>query len=283
MPVQTTKKNVRIADGCRISVKKTADADFLDLGVTQGDYTALLQYDSESIEFANAESIESKRNFRIEGSITIGNLEGEELEKISNGVITRVATPGTQVISSADFDTQVVDGFTANVPVELLAVVTATGVPIKFSAAPDIASIFDDDTPPNELVANDDYFVIPDGNSASGYSIMFTDEGTKSIALTAKLTITFDDNTPIATETLYAGTTSFTALPYAMRAQHFTSSGAVDYQLDLYNVYTEPGSYNFGLKGADTGGIDTMEITFNAKLDETKTDGRQLFAITRTV
>jgi len=282
MPVQTTKKNVRIADGCRISVKKTADAEFLDLGVTQGDYTALLQYDSESIEFANAESIESKRNFRIEGSITIGNLEGEELEKISNGVITRVATPGTQVLSAA-FDTQVIDGFTANVPVELLAVVTATGNAIKFSAAPVITSIVDDETVPNTLIANDDYFVIPDGNSASGYSIMFSDAGTGSIALTAKLTITFGNNTPIASETLYAGTTSFTALPYAMRAQHFTSSGAVDYQLDLYNVYTEPGSYNFGLKGADTGGIDTMDITFSAKLDETKTDGRQLFAITRTV
>ena len=279
MPVQTTKKNVRIADGCRISVKKTADANFLDLGVTQGDYTALLQYDSESIEFANAESIESKRNFRIEGSITIGNLEGEELEKISNGVITRVATPGTQVLS-ADFDTQVVDGFTANVPVELTPTVTATGVAIKFSAAP-VITIVDDEITPNTLIANDDYFVIPDGNSASGYSIMFSDAG--SIEPTAKLTITFGNNTPVATETLYAGTTSFTALPYAMRAQHFTSSGAVDYQLDLYNVYTEPGSYNFGLKGADTGGIDTMEITFNAKLDETKTDGRQLFAITRTV
>ena len=282
MPVQTTKKNVRIADGCRISVKKTADADFLDLGVTQGDYVATLQYDSESIEFANAESIESKRNFRIEGSITIGNLEGEELEKISNGVITRVATPGTQVLSAA-FDTQVIDGFTANVPVELLAVVTATGNAIKFSEAPVITSIVDDKTEPNTLIANDDYFVIPDGNSASGYSIMFSDAGTGSIALTAKLTITFGNNTPIASETLYAGTTSFTALPYAMRAQHFTSSGAVDYQLDLYNVYTEPGSYNFGLKGADTGGIDTMDITFSAKLDETKTDGRQLFAITRTV
>lgn len=282
MPVQTTKKNVRIADGCRISVKKTADSAFLDLGVTQGDYTALLQYDSESIEFANAESIESKRNFRIEGSITIGNLEGEELEKISNGVITRVATPGTQVLSAA-FDTQVVDGFTANVPVELTPTVTATGAAIKFSAAPVITSIVDDETVPNTLIANDDYFVIPDGNSASGYSIMFSDAGTGSIAPTAELTITFGNNTPVATETLYAGTTSFTALPYAMRAQHFTSSGAVDYQLDLYNVYTEPGSYNFGLKGADTGGIDTMEITFSAKLDETKTDGRQLFAITRTV
>lgn len=282
MPVQTTKKNVRIADGCRISVKKTADADFLDLGVTQGDYVATLQYDSESIEFSNAEPIESKRNFRIEGSLTLGNLEGEGLEKLSNGIITRVPTNGTQVLS-ADFDTQVIDGFTANVPVELLAVVTATGNVIKFSAAPVITSIIDDESIPNTLIANDDYFVIPDGNSASGYSIMFSDEGTGSIDPTAELTITFGNNTPVASETLYAGTTSFTALPFAMRAQHFTSSGTVDYQLDLYNVYTEPGSYNFGLKGADTGGIDTMEITFAAKLDDTKTDGRQLFAITRNV
>jgi hypothetical protein len=282
MPVQTTKKNVRIADGCRISVKKTADADFLDLGVTQGDYTAILQYDSESIEFANAESIESKRNFRIEGSITIGNLEGEELEKISNGVITRVATPGTQVLSAA-FDTQVVDGFTANVPVELLAVVTATGVPIKFSAAPVITSIVDDENVPNTLIANDDYFVVPDGNSASGYSIMFTNAGTGSIALTAELTITFGNNTPISSETLYAGTSSMTATAYAMRIQHFTSAGVVDRQLDLYSAYTSPGSYNFGFKGADTGGIDTMDITFSAELDDTKVDGRQLLAFTRTV
>jgi hypothetical protein len=68
-----------------------------------------------------------------------------------------------------------------------------------------------------------------------------------------------------------------------MRIQHFTSSGAPDYTLDLYNVYTSPGSYNFGLKGADTGGIDTMEITFAAELDETKTDGRQLLSVTKNV
>jgi len=282
MPKQTEKMSIYLADGCRVSVMKSTDSAYYDLGLIQGDYTGTLQYDDEAIEFGNGATIKSKRNFRIEGGFNLASLEGEGLEKISNGVITRVATPGTQVLSAA-FDTQVVDGFTANVPVELLAVVTATGNAIKFSAAPVITSIVDDETVPNTLIANDDYFVIPDGNSASGYSIMFSDAGTGSIALTAELTITFGNNTPIASETLYAGTTSFTALPYAMRAQHFTSSGAVDYQLDLYNVYTEPGSYNFGLKGADTGGIDTMEITFSAKLDETKTDGRQLFAITRTV
>ena len=68
-----------------------------------------------------------------------------------------------------------------------------------------------------------------------------------------------------------------------MRIQHFTSAGIADRQLDLYNTYTSPGSYNFGFKGADTGGIDTMEVSFSAELDETKTDGRQLLAFTRTV
>jgi hypothetical protein len=282
MPIQTQKKNVRIADGCRISVKKTADAEFLDLGVVQGDYTASLQYDEESIEFANATPIERKSNMRIEGGFTMGNLEGDCLEKISNGLVTRVVTPGTQVLAAA-IDEQVIDGFAVNTPVDLLAVVTASGVAMKFSAAPVITSIVTDDTVPVTLTADDDYFVIKDGNSASGYKIMFTDEGTGAVDPTAELTITFGNNTPVASETLYAGTSSFVATPFAMRVQHFNSAGAADYTLDLYNVYTSPGSYNFGLKGADTGGIDTMEITFSAKLDDTLTDGRQLFAVTRNI
>jgi hypothetical protein len=282
MPIQTTKKNVRIADGCRISVKKTADENFLDLGVVQGDYVATLQYDEENIEFANATPLKRKSNMRIEGSFTMGNLEGECLEKISNGIVTRVATPGDQVLS-ADFDTQVIDGFALNTPIELAPVVTATGVAIKFSEAPVIASIVTNDTPPGTLVADDDYFIIANANSHSGYSVMFNGSGSAGLDGTEELTITYGDNTPVASETLYCGTSSFTATPYAMRIQHFTSSGAPDYTLDLYNVYTSPGSYNFGLKGADTGGIDTMEITFAAELDETKTDGRQLLSVTKNV
>lgn len=282
MPVQTTKKNVRIADGCRISVKKSADAEFLDLGVVQGDYVAALQYDEDNIEFANATPIKRKSNMRIEGSFTMGNLEGDCLEKLSNGLVTRVVTPGTEVLSAA-FDTQVIDGFSLNTNYELAPVVTATGVAIKFSAAPVITSIVTDDSVPETLIADDDYFVIPDVNSASGYSVMFNGSGTAGLAGTEELTITYGNNTPVASETLYCGTSSFTATPYAMRIQHFATSGAADYTLDLYNVYTSPGSYNFGLKGADTGGIDTMEISFSAELDETKTDGRQLFAVTRNV
>lgn len=282
MPVQTTKKNVRIADGCRISVKKSADAEFLDLGVVQGDYVAALQYDEDNIEFANATPIKRKSNMRIEGSFTMGNLEGDCLEKLSNGLVTRVATPGTEVLSAA-FDTQVIDGFSLNTNYELAPVVTATGVAIKFSAAPVITSIETDDSVPETLIADDDYFVIPDVNSASGYSVMFNGSGTAGLVGTEELTITYGNNTPVASETLYCGTSSFTATPYAMRIQHFATSGAADYTLDLYNVYTSPGSYNFGLKGADTGGIDTMEISFSAELDETKTDGRQLFAVTRNV
>jgi hypothetical protein len=282
MPIQTTKKNVRIADGCRISVKKSADENFLDLGVVQGDYIATLQYDEENIEFANATPLKRKSNMRIEGSFTMGNLEGECLEKISNGIVTRVATPGSEVLSE-EFDEQVIDGFALNTPIELSPVVTATGVAIKFSEAPVIASIVTDGTPLKTLAPDDDYFVIANSNAHSGYSIMFNGSGSAGLTGAEKLTITYDDNTPVASETLYCGTSSFTATPYAMRIQHFTSSGAPDYTLDLYNVYTSPGSYNFGLKGADTGGIDTMEITFAAELDETKTDGRQLLSVTKNV
>lgn len=282
MPIQTTKKNVRFADGCRISVKKSSDADFLDLGVIQGDYVGTLQFDEEDVEYGNARPDKRYSNMRLEGSFTLANLEGECLEKFSNGLVTRVVTPGTQVLSAA-FDTQVINGFSLNTLYELSPVVTATGTVIKFSAAPVITSIVTDDTVPETLVADDDYFIVPNGNSASGYSIMFNGDGSAGLAGTEELTITYGNNTPIASETLYAGTSSFSAQPFAMRVQHFNSAGAADYSLDLYNVYTSPGSYNFGLKGVDTGGIDTMEVSFGAWLDETKTDGRQLLAVTRNL
>ena len=280
MPVQTTKKNVNLADGCRVSVKASESAEFLDLGVMEGDYVATLQYDEERKEWANASPDVTRSNFRMEGSFTLANLEFAGLEEISNGMITRTVTEGTPVTTFVD---QVINGFTPNVPVELVATDPATGIPIKFSASPVITSIVDDATVQNTLDPNDDYFVIADANSASGYSIMFTDEGTHEIETAAKLTIEFGANTPIASETLACGTSSFEAKPYAMRIQHFNSADVADYTLDLYNVYTSPGSYNFGLKGADTGGYDTMEISFSVELDETKTDGAQLFSVTKNV
>lgn len=279
MPVQTNKKNVNLADGCKVSVKASESADFLDLGVMEGDCVASLQYDEERKEWANAAPDVTRSNFRMEGSFTLANLDFDGLSEISNGMIERVVTAATPVTA---FDAQVIAGFTANVKQELVAVVTATGEPIRFSAAPDITSIKDDESVQNTLVENDDYFIIADSNAASGYSIMFTDEGSNNIDPTANLTITFGTNAPIASETLYCGTSTFEAQPYAMRIQHFNTAGAVDYQLDLYNAYTSPGSYNFGLKGADTGGYDTMEISFSVELDESKTDGRQLFAVTKS-
>ena len=280
MPVQTNRKNVNLADGCRVSVKASESSQFLDLGVMEGDYVATLQYDEERKEWANASPDVTRSNFRMEGSFTLANLEFAGLKEISNGMITLTETPGTPVTV---FDNQVVYGFTPNVPVELVATVAETGKPIKFSAAPVITSIVDDDTEQNTLVENDDYFVIADANSASGYSIMFTDEGTLTISAAAKLTIVFGANTPIESETLTCGTSSFEAKPYAMLIQHFNSADVADYTLELYNVYTSPGSYNFGLKGADTGGYDTMEISFSVELDETKTDGAQLFSVTKNV
>lgn len=280
MPVQTNKKNVNLADGCRVSVKASESAEFLDLGVMEGDYVATLQYDEERKEWANAAPDITRSNFRMEGSFTLANLEFTGLEEISNGMITRTETPGTPVTTFVD---QVIEGFTPNVPVELVATDPATGIPIKFSADPVITSIVDDGTPSTTLNPDDDYFVIPDANAASGYSIMFTNDGTNEIETTAKLTIVFGANTPIASETLTCGTSSFEAKPYAMRIQHFNSADVADYTLDLYNVYTSPGSYNFGLKGADTGGYDTMEISFSVELDETKTDGAQLFSVTKNV
>ena len=280
MPVQTTRKNVNLADGCRVSVKASESAQFFDLGVMEGDYVATLQYDEERKEWANAAPDITRSNFRMEGSFTLANLEFTGLEEISNGMITRTVTEGTPVTTFVD---QVIEGFTLNVPVELVATDTATGNPIKFSAAPEITSIVDDGIPATELNPDDDYFVIPDANAASGYSIMFTSNGTNEIETTAKLTIKFGTNTPVESETLTCGTSSFEAKPYAMKIQHFNSDDVADYSLDLYNVYTSPGSYNFGLKGADTGGYDTMEISFSVELDETKTDGAQLFSVTKNV
>ena len=283
MPRQTEKRNIFFGDGCQVSVKASGSDGYLDVGLIDGDYTGIFQFDSNTKEWGNGEPTETFTNMRIEGAFVLANIQHEVIDELSNGVFERVVTAGTPVLSE-DFDEQVVNGFTPNVPIELSAVVTATGEAIKFSAAPVITTIVDDTMPtPVELVAGDDYFVIANQNATSRYSIMFTNTGTNTISQTAELTITFGNNTPIASETIYGGTTSFTSKPYAMRIQHFNSSGVADRSLDLYNSRTSPGSFNFGFRGANSNEYDTMEISFVADLDESLTDGRQLFAHTMLV
>jgi hypothetical protein len=47
-------------------------------------------------------------------------------------------------------------------------------------------------------------------------------------------------------------------------------------QLELFSVYTKSGGIQFNFKPVSDEGIEEMPITFNAKLDTTRTDGEQL-------
>ena len=97
----------------------------------------MIQYDDEAIEFGNGSTIKSKRNFRVEEVSLLQALKPRGLKKSPMALLPALPTPGTQVTFRPDFDTQVVDGFTANVPVELTPTVTSNLLErSKFSAAP---------------------------------------------------------------------------------------------------------------------------------------------------
>ena len=93
---------------------------------------------------------------------------------------------------------------------------------------------------------------------------------------TFDITIDYGTNTPIAAEIMTAGTTTKVSSPVELKYVHTDSSGLIR---SFYMPSAEPqsGGFQFNFKGAASDGLENMPITFQAKIDTTKTDGEQLF------
>jgi len=286
MPSQTTHKEyVFIPDGCAVLAKKANESSFTDLGVVMGNCEAALSWAETKREYANAEADMGVKDMIIEGSFELGNLNPDNIDRIGMGIFTKetiAAAPNT-AIPVQDISA----GWEDNVKYELVMYNSATGnVKIHMATKPIITTVklapagVDETLTEIGAAASGDYMIVKDSNSYSGWSIIFNSAGMSvGSPKTLPIRITYGTNIPIASTTLFAGSNSVTLDGYLLQFKH-TDSAALNRILDLFNVYTKSGGFKFSFKPVTDTGIETMPISFTAKLDTTRIDGKQLMAWT---
>jgi hypothetical protein len=259
-------------DGAMVSIQPAMTGAFFDVGAIEGDVTATINWDENQVETANAgKTAKQIKNMTIEGGFTLINLDPEGVEKMGGGLFERVVTAGTTVTA---FDNQTIATFVAGTVIPLVAAVTATKVPIKFSAAPVLTSATASTS--GVLAANDDYTIVV-ADCPSGYGIVFNTDGTATVATTETIVIVYGSNDPVASTTIYGGESTAVLTAYAMKITHTDENSKVR-ELELFSVDPNSGGFQFNFKGANSDGIESMPLSFTAKLNSAKTTGRQLFS-----
>ena len=277
MPVQTTKMaNVYWPDGCKIEVKASGGA-YVDVGAIMGNFTSTLEWKENQVEFANAgKSKVQVKDMVMKGKFTLANLDPAILVTLGSGVITSVPTAAQA--NAAIPDQIIPSGWADGIIYELLPLTSSSDdTVLKLSSAPVITSVkIATSSSPETLTANGDYMILANPSSRSGYSITFIEAGMTEKGNGA-ITIDWGTNTPTATTTLYAGSSTYVMTAYSLKATH-TDAAALTRTLELFAVKTVSGGFNFGFKGASESGVEEMEVSFEAQIDTTLTDGRQLFS-----
>ena len=282
MPIQTTKtSNIYFPDGAKVGVKALGESVYTDVGAINSAVTATLNWTENQIETANAgKTAKQIKEMQIEGGFTLINLEPAGVVRMGGGVFTRVQTSGTPVTASPN---QVIAaGWDDGDTFELILETSGTdSTKLKLSTAPALTSVTLDAGGENEaLTAGEDYVVVEDPNSFSGYSITFISGGmSTSDPKTKTITIDYGSNTPVASETVYAGASTAILNAYAMQITHTDDAGKIR-RLELFSVDPNSGGFQFNFKGANEEGLEEMPLTFMAKLDTSLTSGRQLMAWT---
>lgn len=281
MPVQTTNTSyVYFPDGCKVSLKASGESSYTDIGAINSAVTATLQWDENQVETANAGKLAKRiRNMRIEGGFTLINLDMANIVRFSGGLFASVPTAASA--NSAIPNQTIAASWEDNVVYELIMIASSSdSTKLKMSTKPTITSVTLDATSPETLTENNDYVIVELPGSVSGWGIQFISANMSTGTPTANtVTIDYGTNTPVASTTLYAGSSTASLTAYAMLITHTDSAGKKR-ELELFSVDPNAGSMVFSYKGANEEGVEEMPLTFTAKLDTSLTDGRQLMAWT---
>ena len=274
MPVQTTKQGyIGFPDGGKVSVDD--GTGWHDIGAINSAVTFALNYSENQVATANSGKLAKQiSDMLIDGALTLINLEPEAIDKLGGGMFEVVNTAAATVIG-ANITDQVIAGFEEKKPIEIKAIVTATGEPIRFSAAPVITGVEASES--GEMDATD-YFIISDSTSASGYSIVISTTGSASVAESETVTIDFGDNDPLAGTTIYAGTSTQVLNAFGLKIEHTDDTAAIDRSFEIYSANPTSGGFQFNFKGANEDGVEEMPITFQGNVNLERADGRQLFS-----
>jgi hypothetical protein len=280
MPVQTTAtSNIYFPDGALVSVKASGDVTYTDLGAINSAVTATLNYDENQVETANAGKLAKQiRNMTVEGAFTLINLNMTGIEKISGGLFTTVDTAAAPVATIPD--QTIAAGWDDQISYELVMETSGSdSTRLRTTTAPTLTSVTLDPTgTPEVLVEDSEYVVVADANSSSGWAIQFISSNMATGSpKTFDIVVDYGSNTPVASSTLYAGSSTATLSAYAMKVTH-TDANSLVRELELFSVDPNSGGFQFNFKGANEDGVEEMPLTYTAKLDTSLTDGRQLMS-----
>lgn len=281
MPTQTSKKgNIYFPDGAQVALKATGESVFTDVGVILSAVTATLNYDTNEVETANAGKLNRQiRNMTLAGSYTLGNLEPDSITRMSGGIITQVTTDGTAI---STIPTQTVTaGWADNTRYPLIMQTSSSDdTEIRTQTKPTLTSVtLDPSGTPETLAENVEYVIVEDGSSYSGWSIQFISANMSTGSPTTfTIDIVYGTNTPIASETLYAGSSTVIMNAVAMQITHTDDNGKIR-RLVVNSTDIDSGGLAFGFKGANEDGIEEMALSFTGKVDSSLTSGRQLMSM----
>lgn len=277
MPVQTSVSGkIFFPDGAKVQVKESGAGAYTDIGALNSAISTTIEYTENQVTTANAGKTEKQlREMVANGSFTLINIDLENINRLGGGLFERVTQTGTTVVD-ADITDQSIAGFTDFTPIHLEPIETSSGDVLKFSAFPTLTSVSGSSA--GTLAEGDDYYVIVDDNSPSGYSIYFDSSGTATVGTSETITVDFGDIDPVERETLYAGSSTKVLNAYALKFTHTDSDSKVR-EVELFSVDTDSGGFQFNFKGANEDGVEEMPIAFTGRLDTSLTDGRQLIKI----
>lgn len=276
MPVQTTKKtHIFFPDGCMVSVKRPGDGSYFDVGAVNSAVNATLNWDENEVDTANAGKLAKQiRNMTIAADFTLINLDPDGLARLAAGVITKEEVAGVstavedQVIAAGWADRQVIHLDPRDASGNLLKPASGTIAVTSVTGSVSGAG-----------AADDDYFIISDPNSPSGWSIMLDTAGTATFETTETITIVYPNITPIGSTVLHVGSSTFVMTAYALKFTHTDDNGKVR-SLEIYAVETNSGGFVFSFKGANEDGVEEMPLSLTGKIDTSRTNGKQLMSWT---
>lgn len=284
MPAQTTEVDYIIeADGAKVQFTPSGGSP-VDLGAVAGDITATLAYDTVERNTGNAGELTPRvRNMRVDMSFGLLNLDPSNIADLGAGLFEEVATTTDAVTTMPD---QVIAAdWEDNTVYELVLETSSTdSTLLKASVKPTIDSvkIASGETEEQALTVDSEYVLVESANYHSGWGIIFISAAIDALLEEGErpaegypITIAYSSVTPVARTSVYAGTTSHVLSPGVFELVH-TDSDDLERGLTLYSVTPNSGGFNFGFKGANSDDMDSMEMSFTAKLDTTRTDGRQL-------
>jgi len=276
MPVQTTKKtHIYFPDGCQVSVKRPIDGSYFDVGAINSAVNAVLNWDENEIETANAGKLDKQiRNMTLAADFTLINLDPDGIERMSNGVITKEVVAG---VSTAVVNLVIASGWVDRQLIHLVPVDASGNLLKPASGALTVTSVTGSVS--GAGAADDDYFLVKDPNSPSGWSIMFDTSGTATFTTSETVTIVFPNITPIASTVMSVGASTFIMTAYAILFKHTDDNGKVR-QLEIFSAEANSGGFAFNFKGANEDGVEEMPLSLTGKIDTSRTSGKQLMSWT---